>query len=338
MQAKYYNVCAPATVYGLLVFLLYASEEDIVHTKFLTSHTIPKFVRDRVPNNEYVEARLTRKRALWYFVKYKILRRFLAPELVHSKIYAQDHLTTSPYIISQRHYTLLPDGPFFLELNSKQKWVLDAWHKKENLGGLERFFSNAISLSRFGYMGKNLLCDHLILTEEEDIQHTIGISRTIVNIKESWGKSSDQKKESILNIFGVTNDLVKILASKKIILFSSPFVDDGVITEEEQISIYQDALKNYNEGDVVIKMHPRDTLDYKNHFPNILVFDKPIPSQLFNLIGPQYTCAITIYSTAVLDFDYDLKVDWIGTKVHPKLYAAFGDQRYEDYISKRAKK
>lgn len=334
-MAKIQFVCIPATVYGLLVYLLYKSLDDIKRTRFFTYFTIPEQIRNKLPNNKYLEYRKNSKYS--YVIKYKILRTLVAPELNTCKIYAQDHFPIAPYLIGNRKYTLMPDGPHYMEINAKQKWVKEAWTQREVSSGIKKILANFVSESMYGYIGKNALCEHLILTEDEDLPHTLNMQRTIVNIKEFWQQSSIDKQNYILNIFGVEKDIINNLSNKKVILFSSPFVDDGIISEEEQITIYRDAISKYNQENIIIKKHPRDTIDYRKHFNNVLVFDKPIPSQLFNLIGPKYETAITIFSTAVLDFDYDLNIEWIGTKVNPKLLAEFGDQKLEDYISKRNK-
>jgi len=60
-------------------------------------------------------------------------------------------------------------------------------------------------------------------------------------------------------------------------------VDCG-FSETEEKELYESIIRKYsNFEDVVIKLHPRDLLDYKKYFPNVSVFDSKAPMQLVNV-------------------------------------------------------
>jgi hypothetical protein len=86
-------------------------------------------------------------------------------------------------------------------------------------------------------------------------------------------------------------------------------------------------VNNYDRGTLLIKKHPRETFDYKILFPDIPVFEKPIPIQLFDLLGVRFKRAITVFSSAVASFDYDIKIDWYGTEISEALLKNFGSKR-----------
>lgn len=327
----YKKVCIPATIYGLMTYLFHTEEQDILNTKFYTCHTIPESVRKNLPNNTSINGHISKRIRLWYILKYKFLRLLTDPSLCFGEIYAQEHLPIAPYLISQRQYIMLSDGPFFLTLGKKQKWVTDAWALYDSTAGIKKLFWNYISQSMYGFYGRNKLCKAILMTEPEELDYTKHIHKINLNLTDEWQRMSDNKKKLILQIFGVKESTVELLNRKKVILFTNPYSADGLITLNEQIQIYTDILAKYNKEEVVIKPHPRDNIDYRKYFKDYFVFDISMPSQLLNLVGPKFRTAIAICSTAVFDFDYPIEIDWIGTKIHPRILEEFGDVKLEDY-------
>ena len=68
---------------------------------------------------------------------------------------------------------------------------------------------------------------------------------------------------------------------------------------------------------MLFKLHPRGIFTYKDEFPEMEIFTSKIPFQIFEYMG--------VYSTAVWDIKNARKIDFFGTKVHPKLLAQFGN-------------
>jgi hypothetical protein len=57
------------------------------------------------------------------------------------------------------------------------------------------------------------------------------------------------------------------------------------------------------------------------------VFEKPIPMHLFNLLGVRFKKAITVFSSTVVSFDYNIEIDWYGTEISKALVDKFGIQK-----------
>lgn len=119
-------------------------------------------------------------------------------------------------------------------------------------------------------------------------------------------------------------DIEKI-SRKKVIFLSQPLEEDESLTHEETVELYRKIFKNYNENDILFKLHPRGIFTYKNEFPQIEIFTSKIPFQIFEYMGVDFDTVATIYSTAVWDIKNAKKIDFFGTKVHPKLLAQFGN-------------
>ena len=151
-------------------------------------------------------------------------------------------------------------------------------------------------------------------------------------MKKLWDNSPKEKKQFILNVFDINPSDIQILNSRDIILFTQQFSDDHYLTVDEQITLYKKILSNYDQTKVIIKPHPRDSIDYKKKFPGIAVFEKIAPMQLLDLLDIHFKIAVTISSSAVLSIPYKLKIDWYGSRIHPKLLKIEGDRRLEDLL------
>ena len=66
-------------------------------------------------------------------------------------------------------------------------------------------------------------------------------------------------------------------------------------------------------------INPRDEIDYESLFPDVTVCRLRVPSQLFDMSGVRFEIAATYFSAAVLDFSYDIRVDWYADELMQKL-------------------
>lgn len=152
-----------------------------------------------------------------------------------------------------------------------------------------------------------------------------------INLKKLWDEKTEIEKEEILNIFGVTKKLL-FEFDKKMILFTQPLSEDGIITEEKKIDLYKKILKNYDEEKIMIKPHPREKTKYATIFKKCKVIEENFPSEILKLMGIKIERAITMFSTAALHFDKDIKIDFYGTEIDKTIFETFGSQ---DEIMKR---
>jgi hypothetical protein len=129
-------------------------------------------------------------------------------------------------------------------------------------------------------------------------------------------------KEIILSAFvrdeeGVQQGLSRDDGRKKTLVLTDPLCD-----LETRERLFRDIVEFYSgQGQVFIKPHPRDLLDYHAAFPDIPVIDATMPMEMLNFFRDlHFDTAVTVYT--------DLKgIDFADRKV--RLGNTFMD-RYED--------
>ena len=325
-----------ATIYSLYVYLLYSTYEEFLETNFILMDTIPKSVRDNIKRQIYVnKTHYTRYEYYKLMFQFVFLRKLYAPSIDKSKIYAQDHLPISPFIIRNNSYTFVEDGPNIFSLTRNTKMFIDCLNKKEHISYFQKIKNNLISRASFGIMANNKLCKEIIVTTDDTIDYLEGKKITKICESQQWANASVEKKNNILRIFNITENDILFLRRKHIIVFTQPFYNDGELSFDEHIKIYQDIISKYGIENLIFKTHPRDKIDYKAIYQGLYVFDKPIPFQLLILLNIKYDIAVTVCSTAVMSIPYDIKIDWIGAEVHPNLLKAFGNYIPSEIASKR---
>lgn len=328
---NYSRVCIVATVYTLFLYLLYSKDDEIKNTFFFFGDGIPLSVRKKFNHYFY----LKRPEKIWARRFFRIFLNFFShfrwSFLKSAKIYGQDHLWFSSGIIGKRDYVLLEDAPFIMSRYYKSVLRKNEMRNRTGMKGV-------LNCLLFGYIfrrrhGENNQCIEVILSQED---YSPILERKLIHIRtldELWRDSSTSKKNEILLLFDISPEDIIFKGNKSIIVFTQPFSFDNCINEQEQVDLYRDILKNYNKNEVLLKVHPRDNIDYRKYFPDIAIFDKPVPMQLFDLMGAKFKKAVTICSTAVLSFPYEIEIDWIGTICNKTLFAFYGDIPLPDKLS-----
>ena len=87
-------------------------------------------------------------------------------------------------------------------------------------------------------------------------------------------------------------------------------------------------IKKYSKEKLVIKNHPQEKTNYKKEFSDIMVLEKKFPSELLSLLGLNLKRVVTINSTAISIFLKKAKIDFYGSKVHPKIFSSLGDDSF----------
>jgi hypothetical protein len=160
--------------------------------------------------------------------------------------------------------------------------------------------------------GKGNHCEKIILTGllaiiDLDIQKKVEYVQPL----SLWNKASEEKKNYIISIFDVKKEFISKMQNTSIILLTQPIEEIG-INEEKKISLYKKMIATYNLDKIVIKVHPRDKTIYSDYFPNYFIFDKPIPTELFSLMGIRFNKVLTYHSSAALSFPYDIEIIHYG--------------------------
>ena len=80
---------------------------------------------------------------------------------------------------------------------------------------------------------------------------------------------------------------------KSIIILTEP-----LCTFDVRERIFRDLIDRYSkEGQVFIKPHPRDDLSYKTIFPEVTVFERSIPMEVFNFLDEaKFDKAISVFT------------------------------------------
>jgi hypothetical protein len=234
--------------------------------------------------------------------------------LKKADFFGQDHLPVFNYIIGNNIYTLFEDAPYCF------KFALPRL-RKPSRNILSRLLSGKHKQRLFGNNDK---CNEIIITENEIQPYMKDKKINTVFLSSLWENSSMLKRQLIMDIFDVTPQDIELIKSKENILLTQCFVEDNIITPEERCRIYRKIVDNYDRSTLLIKKHPREIFDYKTLFPDILVFEKTTPMHLLTLLGIRFKKAITVFSSSVASFDYDIEIDWYGTEISKVLVDGFG--------------
>ncbi|EHY5882648.1 hypothetical protein K4J79_004823, partial [Escherichia coli] len=141
------------------------------------------------------------------------------------------------------------------------------------------------------------------------------------SIKHLYCKLCSREQQALLSFFGVKD----INKSNDIIILTQPISEDGFYSEKEKIEIYKEIINSrfsHDKSRVVIKPHPRDKTDYSKYIPDVMLLPRNFPMEILNFTDVRFVKAITICSSAVYNFGYDISVDYIGTLKYPKLIKA----------------
>ncbi len=97
------------------------------------------------------------------------------------------------------------------------------------------------------------------------------------------------------------SEIRKISEEKKTLFLTCPLAKDNVLNDEnEQIKLISSIIDKYSDGLLIIKPHPRDTINYKDTFPNAYVVERnDIPVEVFDYSNLQFDKGITIGSTSL---------------------------------------
>lgn len=327
--SRFSHICIALNVYALMQYLLYHSEDVIMNkTRYFLGSGIPKVIADNIPNSVYFDT--YRKSGLDLFVR-RFNKLFLAffskikyPELKSAEIYAQDHQYIASCLIGKQSYTLLSDSQqfFSIQMNPGQvEWENINKSNKSLSGRIEKILYGQLSVFKFGSSSQ---CKKVLLTKENKSILFDKLAYEIDSFEELWAMSSEKKRFFICSCFGVEYKDIDLLQNIDVVLLTQPLCGDGVLTEQEHLDVYQQVIDNYLNMTVMIKPHPRDTIDYKRYFADCVVFDKPIPMEMLALLGANVKIAATLFSSSVYCLGDSVRVDWYGTTMHHKLLSFYG--------------
>ena len=112
---------------------------------------------------------------------------------------------------------------------------------------------------------------------------------------------TDAEKAMVRSVF-LTQPLPESAAGATLLLPRS-FVEDGLMTQDEQNAMFKAVAARYAAGPLFIKTHPRDTTDYHALFPDAVILERTMPSEVLNFCLPfKFARAVTVQSFVLRAF------------------------------------
>lgn len=75
------------------------------------------------------------------------------------------------------------------------------------------------------------------------------------------------------------------------------------MTQTEQNAMFKAVAAKYTAGPLFIKTHPRDTTDYHALFPDAVILERTMPSEVLNFCLPfKFARAVTVQSFVLRAF------------------------------------
>lgn len=306
------------TVYTLFLYLILVGESVFNHTFFFCSDALSEFVRCKLPH--YYCFKLPRCRwKRWIFriwLYYTVPLRF--PFIKRSNIYGGDNYLFSSGIASSHDLILLEDGLSNYSLIPANRLLYK----------LRRILMGQIAAEGCG--GVSPTVKKIMLTGLLPIPKQIQDKTEIISVIDRWNGLSPSYRARILGLFNCSTEELEEISSYQNILFTQPMVEDGLITLEDELNLYRTLLVDCDQSKLLIKVHPRDTLDFSKYFPEAKVWHSLLPMELVSLLGIRFQEVYTVFSTAALSLPYKTHIHFMGTSVHSNLLRMRGLIEYSD--------
>ena len=314
--------CIVDTMYSLMLYLLMMDMKQIQQTRYYFGSAVPMRVNQffthvmRFDCNAISKASKNYRR--WF--RFRMWLVHLC-RIAGTEIYAQDHLSYAQQLICGANYILLEDAP-----GVYTRIINGVLYRPQKMTMYSRV-ANWASRGRIGLeiFGTNKQCLNRIVTEKSDTKAEVlkGRKYELVSLKELWSKAGEEKKEFVLRVFDVDMEMIAGLRGLDTIILTQPFCTDFGMRPDELVGIYRPYVEKYSAGGVVLKIHPRDKVDYTAYFHNVRILNSKAPMQLLSLLGVTFKRAITISSSAISAFSKDTEIISLGSNVHPKIAAFY---------------
>lgn len=317
---KYNDSCYINSMYTLLQFLLLRNRDERKKTFYFLGRGISKDIAKHFENSWHLNTKFKNEKGLKRYIKiyllYRDLEKFIIEEnLINKIMYMQDNMSYSQFFLNHmKNCYLLEDG--------FSNYKVTAF-KKKTKKGIKKIRDKFLKRYKHEYQtfGLSERIKKIYLTGIMEIPEVIKNKVEIINLREKWDKLQNNEKEEILNIFDLKLEEFYNLEkySDKVLIITQPLSEDGIISEEEKISIYKEIIDKYPVKDIIIKSHPREKTDYKKIYSDIETINRRFPLELLMLLGIYFKTVVTVFSTAALNFKGISNVHFIGTEKYPNL-------------------
>ncbi|EOV0645033.1 glycosyltransferase family 52 [Cronobacter turicensis] len=311
---RYNNICVINNTHGLLIYFLkypdkfpdtlFICQDDFpptIRSNFKHVIVMPSFNKDRkflaIIKRVFYRAHMHCSK-FWYLKRYS------------KKICGHDHLYFSGSFLS-KNFICLEDGTANYLTKHRKLTKMKSFLREKILG---------VSSDIYGYSDK---ISKIILSGMMDIPAGLATKAEVLDISKEWKACSAPQRKHFLSIFNMDEDL----PTKKVMIITQPFSEDGYITETEKLKIYQSLLsfytKTYDISEICIKPHPRESTNYSSHF-SCTVIDSPVPAQVL-VIEMGTEVIATLYSSAGYLSHQGCTVHLFGTSPSETLSNKVGD-------------
>ena len=325
IEKKCNRVCYVATLYALLLYLLHSTEEEVNNTFFVLDESFPAGFETRL-KYAYKFRKLPSKRYSIFinWVYYHFICLIKLPHINnYTELYIQDHKLASKILVGSHNYTLIEDSAGVVSRHVSSYYGKQMIKNRKNWKyPLLKALYGPLYCYDFGCSDQ---CIKLLLTQDDKCPVLDNKERIILPLIDNnlWNTFSESKKNMILSIFDLKKEDVESLTNRSFLLLTDPVWPDDAPYEEHD-RVFHQVIEHYPADDLIIKTHPRDiNYPYEKEFPGIPVFRKSIPIEMFKLLGVQFKTIITLFSTAVNQFE-DVNIEWYGTEVSPYCMRLYG--------------
>ncbi|MDY6264639.1 MAG: hypothetical protein SPM09_09550 [Fibrobacter sp.] len=321
MKKHFNRFCHIGSIYSLLLYIAYSTDEQLRDTFYIFDWMIPNEFAQKFKNSYHFHRHSFIPR-MFSWIDLFIQKKLFCPCIdKESELFANDHLWSSSAVIDNHSYTLLEDSAGICS----NYWCGNLRHKYESYRKSKSYkIRNFLFGSVEGFPhANNEICTDLLLTTD-DFPDYIS-KKTIHRIKwfGLWNTFSKWKQEYIKNVYDISTEDLDFIKTKKIVLFTQPLYPD-LISAKEHERIYQAIIEKYPIEKMLIKVHPRDTFLYEKINEKLTIYRKTLPSQVFDMFGIKFSTAVTVFSSAAKNFEYPITIDWYGTECSDELFKKVG--------------
>lgn len=129
-----------------------------------------------------------------------------------------------------------------------------------------------------------------------------GPDKMVTDSKAALLQSLTEDEKAMVRSVFLTQPLPE-KAEDATLLLPRSFVADGLMTQDRQDAMFQAVATKYAVGPLFIKTHPRDTTDYGALFPDAVILERTMPSEVLNFCLPfTFRRAVTVQSFVLRGF------------------------------------
>ncbi|WP_338825127.1 hypothetical protein MHOCP_06840 [Moorella humiferrea] len=204
---------------------------------------------------------------------------------------------------------LFHDGPmlsqYLLNLNLGEYLLIEdgaANYRKLKWQDMAKNMVKSI-IGLFPPMGRSSRINKILVQEPErlpkDIRHKgmrLCLQELMFNVKEN------DKLIILRKVFpDLSRDISHGISGHKVLLLTQPFSEDGLMSEDEKISLYSRVLQRYPQSHICLKPHPRERTDYQSVFGNqITIIPREFPLEILSWYdNVNFDLVITWNSSAI---------------------------------------